>query len=307
MSFLAFTLFVYLCAFHDFVSSENQTLMDTVLVELGHSVTLNCTYNCSSGFVRGCWITEKDGGCTSAEPNKETVCTVSFSLPNITSKDLKEYFCKTEVSDAIPFQPKTERIVQLKLKDQTSNAITHKTETTKVSLQSESNTSGAAEKPVMKDGMKVVAAVTVTVALVLAALAVYLCLTRRRHGSNEHQSSVNMSKSNSPKASSRTMPLNKGPTSKQSERVMLRIPTPEMEGDPEVPYADIVINVRGASTPDISQALYLNSGDRNELWGVHPRARLQAARSADMLHLPQPLEVCRKMSTTSDYAVITYA
>ncbi|XP_020773745.1 uncharacterized protein LOC110154141 isoform X2 [Boleophthalmus pectinirostris] len=305
MSFLAFTLFVCLCASHDFVSGENQTLMDTVLVELGHSVTLNCTYNCSSPFVRVCWITEKEE-CMPGELNKETVCTVSLSLQNVSRKDLKEYFCKTEISDAIQLQKKTERVVLLKLRDQTSNAVTHKTETTKVSLQSESNTSRPTDKSGMKDGMKVLAALTITVALILATLAVYLCLTRRRHGSNEHQPSVNMSKSKSPKASSRTVPLNKDPTSKQSERVILRIPTPEIEGDPEVPYADIVISVRGASTPDISQALYLNSTDRNELWGVHPRTHLQAARSADMLHVPQPRDVCRKMSTTSDYAIITY-
>lgn len=42
-------------------------------------------------------------------------------------------------------------------------------------------------------------------------------------------------------------------------------------------------------------------------WGDEPRCHLQASRSADRLHLPQPREISRKMSTNSEYAVITYA
>lgn len=42
-------------------------------------------------------------------------------------------------------------------------------------------------------------------------------------------------------------------------------------------------------------------------WGDNPRCHLQASRSADRLHVPQVREVSRKMSTNSEYAVITYA
>lgn len=42
-------------------------------------------------------------------------------------------------------------------------------------------------------------------------------------------------------------------------------------------------------------------------WGDKPRCHLQASRSADRLHVPQVREVSRKMSTNSEYAVITYA
>ncbi|KAK7882548.1 hypothetical protein WMY93_028722 [Mugilogobius chulae] len=214
---------------------------------------------------------------------------------------------------SMPHPVKRQRVVLLKLKDPPINAITCKTETTKTSLQPESNhksnTSSATEKSGMNDGMRVLAALTITVALVLATLAVYLCFTRRRRDCNgkENQFQSAASMPNSSKASSTNLLSNKGPSSKQCERVVLRIPTPELEGDPEVPYADIVISVRGASTPDISQALYLNSTDRNEWWCIHPRAHLQAARSADMLHVPQARDVTRKLSTNSEYAIITYA
>lgn len=42
-------------------------------------------------------------------------------------------------------------------------------------------------------------------------------------------------------------------------------------------------------------------------WGDESRSHLQASRSADRLHVPHPREVNRKMSTNSEYAVITYA
>lgn len=42
-------------------------------------------------------------------------------------------------------------------------------------------------------------------------------------------------------------------------------------------------------------------------WRDEPRYHLQASRSADRLHVPQVREVSRKMSTNSEYAVITYA
>lgn len=41
--------------------------------------------------------------------------------------------------------------------------------------------------------------------------------------------------------------------------------------------------------------------------GDESRSHLQASRSADRLHVPQPREVSRKMSTNSEYAIITYA
>lgn len=81
----------------------------------------------------------------------------------------------------------------------------------------------------------------------------------------------------------------------QSERVTLRIPTPgkiflwisstttlvhyiqiltitvnhsfdpDNESDTEVPYADIMITVRGVSTPELTQVGYLTPGDQKEV------------------------------------------
>ncbi|TWW77260.1 hypothetical protein D4764_12G0006500 [Takifugu flavidus] len=93
----------------------------------------------------------------------------------------------------------------------------------------------------------------------------------------------------------------------QGERVTLRIPTPDNDSDTEVPYADIMITVRGVSTPELTQVGYLSTGDGKEWWRDESQGHLQASRSADRLHLPQPREISRKMSTNSEYAVITYA
>lgn len=308
MGFIALLLFLSVCVHQDFVKCEKHKLMDVVLVELGDSLILNCTYNCSSGFVHGYWLKEDKESVPENRENNQEMCTVFLQLQNVSRKDLKKYHCYSEIHDSNPIVKKTELVVQLQLRDPLcckSHTSTRTIETTNLSLPAEpKDTTG---KPGMNDGMKVLAAVTITVALVLAALAVYLCLTRSRQGCNgkDQQPPVNMPKSS--KASGKTVPLSKGPTPKQSERVTLRLPTPETEGDPEVPYADIVISVRGASTPDLSQALYLNSADRNEWWTAKPGPHLQAARSADMLHVPHPREVSRKMSTNSEYAVIMYA
>ncbi|XP_068173593.1 uncharacterized protein [Antennarius striatus] len=75
----------------------------------------------------------------------------------------------------------------------------------------------------------------------------------------------------------------------------------------EVPYADIMITVRGVSTPELTQVGCLSPIDHKEWWGADPRPHLQTSRSADRLHVPQPREISRKMSTNSEYAIITYA
>lgn len=44
-----------------------------------------------------------------------------------------------------------------------------------------------------------------------------------------------------------------------------------------------------------------------QCWGDDLRSHLQSSRSADRLHVPHPRDISRKMSTNSEYAVITYA
>ncbi|XP_026233260.1 uncharacterized protein LOC113173882 isoform X2 [Anabas testudineus] len=288
----------------EFVSCVNTKMSaDYLTAALGDSLTLNCTYNCSTGFVRGCWHKASDkSGCLGTY-SKSSVCTTSLHLSNVTAEDLNTtYTCYTEDKDDPRLPQKTQRVVVLQLQAQTSApnwTITEKTETTNASLPAP-NDSNAGEFT----GIKVLATVTVAVATVLAALAVYLCLSRNRRSWNGE--SVE-SRSCSPLPSHAVLSPGKGSMSIQSERVTLRIPTPDNESDTEVPYADIMITVRGVSTPELTQVGYSTPADKKEWWGDGSRSHLQACRSADRLHVPMPREVSRKMSTSSEYAVITYA
>ncbi|XP_070685964.1 uncharacterized protein [Pempheris klunzingeri] len=279
----------------DFVSCVNMKIpTDFLTVALGDSLTLNCTFNCSTGFVRGCWSKASDHSGCHGTFSKGSFCTISLHLSNVSTEDLKKtYTCYTQNVDDTQLPQKTERTVLLQLQAQASHpnwTVTPNTETKNESLPDKPKDSSGGEF----DGIKVLASVTVAVAMVLAALAIYLCLNRSRQSWNCKGELV-VSRSGSP------------PLSTQSERVTLRIPTPDNESDTEVPYADIMITVRGVSTPELTQVGYLAPGDQKEWWGDETRFHLQASRSADRLHVPQPREVSRKMSTNSEYAVITYA
>ncbi|XP_030258770.1 uncharacterized protein LOC115572613 isoform X1 [Sparus aurata] len=273
--------------------------VDVLTVALGDSLTLNCTYNCSSGFVRGFWSkASENSGCRGIKEKKCTFCTASLHLSNVTAEDLKNYTCYTEATDDVQLPKKTERIVLLQLQGETHApnwTLSPKTETTNASFPAKPKYSNGAELT----GIKVLAAVSVAVATVLTALAVFLCLNRNKLSWNCKGEPV-VSRSGSPvPPHSVHSPVN-GLLSTQSDRVTLRIPTPDNESDTEVPYADIMITVRGVSTPELNQVGY-TPGDQKE-W-----SHLQASRSADRLHVPHPREVSRKMSTNSEYAVITYA
>ncbi|XP_039985884.1 uncharacterized protein LOC120791522 isoform X2 [Xiphias gladius] len=291
----------------DFVSCVNMKIpTDFLTVALGESLTLNCTYNCSTGFVRGCWSKASDNSGCHGIFSKGSFCTISLHLSNVSAEDLKKsYTCYTQDTDDPQLPQKTERIVLLQLEAQTK--APNLTDTPKTETKTE--TSSLPAKP--KDssggeftGIKILATVTVAVAMVLAALAAYLCLNRSRQ--SWHGESV-VSRSGSPLPYHAVLSPVKGSLSTQSERVTLRIPTPDNESDTEVPYADIMITVRGVSTPELTQVGYSTSGDQKEWWGDESRSHLQASRSADRLHVPLPREVSRKMSTNSEYAVITYA
>ncbi|KAM7413316.1 hypothetical protein PAMA_020620 [Pampus argenteus] len=333
-----FTL-LFLWITQDFVSCVNTKVpFDLVTVALGDSLTLNCNYSCSSGFIRGCWSkASANSGCVWEKSRSESsFCTISLNLLNVSTEDLKyNYSCYTQDTEHTQLQQKTERVVSLYVEALTmapNRTVVPKTETTngehgykifhnytlfsctlhvhlffihfihfsasvpaKINKSSEEFT-----------GMKVLATVTVSVALALAALAIYLCLNRSRQNWNGKGESV-LSRSGSPLHSHAVSSPVKGSSSTQSERVTLRIPTPDNDSDTEVPYADIMITVRGVSTPELTQVGYLTPGDQKEWWGDESRSHLQASRSADRLHVPQPREVSRKMSTSSEYAVITYA
>ncbi|XP_054459966.1 uncharacterized protein LOC129095517 [Anoplopoma fimbria] len=297
-----FTLLFFWVA-QDFVSCVNRTFPIHVLaVALGDSLTLNCTFNCSTGFVRGCWSEASDNSGCLGTYTKSSLCITSLHLSNVSTEDIKNYTCYTLATDQPQLPQKTERLVILQLQAQTSvpNWTTIPKTGIKSSLPAKPKDSGEGEFT----GIKVLATVTVAVATVLAALAVYLCLSWNRRSRNDKGETV-VSRSGSPLPRHAAPSPVKGSQSTQSERV--RIPTPDNESDTEVPYADIMITVRGISTPELTQVGYLAPGDQKEWWGDESRSHLKASRSADRLHVPQPREISRKMSTNSEYAVITYA
>ncbi|XP_029373911.1 uncharacterized protein LOC115053395 isoform X2 [Echeneis naucrates] len=287
----------------EFVSCVNMKVPnDTLRVELGVSLTLNCTYDCSTGFVRGCWIKAQDKSVCHGTLSTNRSCTTSLHLSNVTAEDVnKSYICYTQRTDDPELPQKTERIVLLQLEAKTSLTnwtATSETETKNASLPVKpEDPSGGDFK-----GIQFLAAVSVAVVVMLTVLATYLCLKWNRQSWNEEPV---LSRSSSQQHSDAAFSPVKGSLSIQSERVTLRIPTSENDSATEVPYADIMIAARGVSTPELTKVCYLNAGDHKELWGDEPKSHLQASRSADRLHVPR--EVSRKMSTNSEYAVITYA
>lgn len=121
----------YLCMFSffaDVVSCVDlKTPRDVLTVGLGDSLTLNCTYNCSTGFVRGCWSTPSNKfDCQGDKSSDISFCTVSLSLSNVSSEDFeKNYTCYTEETDDPRLSRKTERIISLKLQGKKTLLIFH--------------------------------------------------------------------------------------------------------------------------------------------------------------------------------------
>ncbi|XP_069390453.1 uncharacterized protein [Paralichthys olivaceus] len=301
-----FTL-LFLWLTQDFVSCVNmKTPTEFLAVVLGDNLTLNCTYNCSTGFVRGCWSGASDNSRCLGILSKSSFCTISLHLSNVSAEDLdKSYTCYTQDTEDPQLQQKTERVVLLQLGVQTSIphwTVTPKTDTKNASLPAKPKDSKGGEFT----GMKVLVTFTIVVALMLAALAAYLCVKQIRQSWNDKGEPV-VSRSGSPLPLRTVFSPVMGCMSTQNERVTLRIPTPDDESDTEVPYADIMITVRGVSTPELTQVGFLTPGDQKEWWGGEPGSHLQASRSADRLHVLLPREVSRQMSSSSEYAVITYA
>ncbi|XP_028320852.1 uncharacterized protein LOC114474631 [Gouania willdenowi] len=278
--------------------------LDVLTVRLGDSLTLNCTYNCSAQFIRGCWNTkEKNPRCYTGPKNTNGFCTVSLPLLNVTVTDSERtYRCYTIQTDDPQYHEEIQRTVAFKLQNDTRllNSTAAVSDEPKESTEDEfASVNGESTR------IKVLATGVFFVAMVLVAPAVYICVKRIRQICNykgEHEGSS----SSSPQPTD-TVPLSmNGTPSVQNERVTLRIPTSDDNSDMDVPYAEILITVRGVSTPELSQVTYLPVGDHKQRWGDDSMCHLQASRSADRLHIPHPREVSRKMSTSSEYAVITY-
>ncbi|KAM8904706.1 uncharacterized protein AB9W97_008234 [Spinachia spinachia] len=267
--------------------------IDILPVALGDSLTLNCTYSCSIGFIRGCWNKGSDNSGCLGTITKSNLCTTSLHISNVSADDLeKNYTCYTVATDKPQLPQTTELIVLLQAHAQSApnwTAMPKLSGTKNAVVPAKPNDTTEGELT----GIKVFATVTAAVATLLAALAVYLWLSQNRQNRNDKGEPV-VSRSGSPLLFPAANKPVKGSLSIQSERV--RIHPPDNESDTEVPYADIMITVRGVSTPELTQ------------WrGDESRSHMQASRSADRLNVPQAREVSRRMSTSSEYAVITYA
>lgn len=101
----------------DFVSCVNTNIpTDFLTVALGDTLMLNCTYNCSTGFVRACWSKAPDDAECHGTTTRGTFCTISLHLSNVSTEDLiKNYTCYTQNTDDPQLTQKTERIVLLQL------------------------------------------------------------------------------------------------------------------------------------------------------------------------------------------------
>ncbi|KAG9348560.1 hypothetical protein JZ751_002296 [Albula glossodonta] len=163
------------------------------------------------------------------------------------------------------------------------------------------------ENPGEFSWLKVLAATTVLVATVLAAVAVYFSLSNRRR-SNAHLP-VTAGESGT---LADGMRAEKHPVAGESatiwEQVAVTFTPADCQSDHEVPYADILISVRGSSTPELTHIPHPTPREyRQQRWKDEggPGALLQVSRSADRLHIHQ-MDVARKLSTSSEYAVIQY-
>ncbi|KAJ7990479.1 hypothetical protein DPEC_G00300740 [Dallia pectoralis] len=284
--------------------------LETITAAVGEALVLNCTYNCSSGFLHGHWervpeCSQCPGIMKSEHVSNGDLCTLPLYFRHLSLEDIRyNYTCFTEDRENEKLPLNTERLVSLQKQAQP------RAQTTKVTADLSVTVLPNHEDITISDGftgVKLLAAITVMVAVVLAFVAVYLCMSRNQYvkGKSAVGQRTKEGSAVARQTSTGTFPTN-------CERVAVRITPADCQSDQEVPYADIMITVRGSSTPELTQISYLSPGDHRERWreetGPSPaaRAHLQASRSADLLHV-HPREVSRKMSTSSEYAIITYS
>ena len=105
-----------------------QTWPETVRVVLGQDLVLNCTYNCSSGFIKGCWVQggltrgplegHQDAHCLSITKDniQGDLCSLSRTVSSMTVNDTRyNYTCVTEDMGQESLPRRKERVVQLQL------------------------------------------------------------------------------------------------------------------------------------------------------------------------------------------------
>lgn len=95
---------------------------DVIKARLGEQLTLNCIYNCSTGFIRGIWKWEDTPACDTClwatiEKNmSEDMCIVSLQTLNLTlEQTLYNYSCFSVKNDHQDLPHNLEQIISLQI------------------------------------------------------------------------------------------------------------------------------------------------------------------------------------------------
>lgn len=291
------------CAIQACVRCEADAEWELVPVALGEPHTLLCAYNCSEGFMRGTWRSRgEDLGCSSchwtqlAFNKTGDLCILPLHTKQVMQNDTQlNYTCVSCQTDQPGVPCHTARQLQLKISTSLT-ATPPPPGTTRVHMPNDdapgdgTNTASGALGLV-----KVLAAVAVATVLVLLSYLGLLGCRRRCAAGSEKTPAVRHDRSGMDK-----------------DYACVTFTSTDCQSDHEVAYADIMISVRGVSTPELRGLV----GSMGAQGGCHDNLRAKwkedssplqhAFRSADRLHV-QPREVSRKLSSTSEYAVITYS
>jgi len=115
-------LLLTLWLFTDAVRSTSSEIQREIKnARLQEPLTLNCTYNCSSGFARGYWKWEETPVCGKCHWNHKTLtlgdmCTVSIDTAHLIMEQTHyNYSCFSEESDKPGIPWKTELLVTLQV------------------------------------------------------------------------------------------------------------------------------------------------------------------------------------------------
>lgn len=100
--------------------TDLQKQHEVIHAAVGEPLVLNCTYNCSSGFVRGHWLKLPD--CLRCPRPRETknvtkngdLCTLPLYFPHLSREDFQyNYTCFSEDHESEQFPRKIECLVSL--------------------------------------------------------------------------------------------------------------------------------------------------------------------------------------------------
>ncbi|XP_028825467.1 uncharacterized protein LOC114784326 [Denticeps clupeoides] len=315
-----------------------------ISVTLGEPVTLKCSYNCSSGFVRAYWVWKECAGCNwTAQKINQTngSCTLPLYTERLVlNQTHTNYTCNTEETDQPESPQKIHQRFGLRLnkslRDASMKVLIHNKdentstevglgyyqfwapEKTAVSLvccatcpvewingstviKSKTLDLGRLRKkntvqkyqckalnPCKNEEITIEVKITTDKVLLLLILLVILLVTLTAYALYSIYKRKCRGK--------RAVNWHERSASKKENTPIV------YQSSEEVPYAEIMISVRGASTPELT-----GLSDPRPRWREEPGpASLSAFRSADRLHV-YPRDISRKMSTTSEYAIISYS